>query len=271
LAEYDNIIIGYAKDCYRPAEIADRLQDEHGLSPAIANHAAVERRIRYLKKNKLAELPPTNDAGTLQAKPNTCFFTSSFFPFPFVNIFNHCNYSTGQTARVIAETLMEPGDDEDDDDEDLEDDTKDSEEEQNEQFQKVQQGVFDILLNTGLFWTLETNTQFILLFSRSLCMKVQVSDPQKNGVFVTFSLDGPTDVDLTALHHLVGLPIHELQFNKKSEDIFIPSSRDLDTDASLIKREVIGEPTKCWLAVSIPYYGEKEHNIATLDEFDPTQ
>jgi hypothetical protein len=25
------------------------------------------------------------------------------------------------------------------------------------------------------------------------------------------------------------------------------------------------------LAVSIPYYGEKEHNIATLDEFDPTQ
>jgi hypothetical protein len=45
LAEYDNIIIGYAKDRYRPAEIADRLQDEHGLSPAIANRAAVERRI----------------------------------------------------------------------------------------------------------------------------------------------------------------------------------------------------------------------------------
>ena len=90
LAEYDNIIIGYVKDHYRPSEIADRLRDEHGLSPAVANRAAVERHIRFLKKNRLADLPPTNDPDTLRAKPTTCFFlfpTDSFL-FPFINSFS---------------------------------------------------------------------------------------------------------------------------------------------------------------------------------------
>ena len=146
---------------------------------------------------------------------------------------------------------------------------EDSEEEPDEHFQEVQQGVFDIIYNTSLFWTLETPTQFVLLFSRSLCTKVQVSNPKKNGVFVNFSSDGPTDADLTALQDMVTLPLHQLQFSGKNEDIFIPSSWDLDTDASLIKKAVIGDPTKRWLAVSIPYYGEQNHNIATLDAYVP--
>ena len=96
-----------------------------------------------------------------------------------------------------------------------------------------------------------------------------MSDPQRNGVFVSFSSDGPTGADLQALHNLVDIPLHLLQFSKKSEDIFIPSSHDLDTDSFLIKKDVIGDPVKWWMAVSIPYYGEKEHNIVTLDEFIP--
>ena len=86
-----------------------------------------------------------------------------------------------------------------------------------------------------------------------------------------FESPGPTDQDLIELEDLTSIPIHELRFPAQSQTIFIPSSRNLDTDESAIKKRVIGDPHQRWLAVSIPYYGEKTHEVALLEAFVPQQ
>jgi len=174
-------------------------------------------------------------------------------------------------AKALADELTEPIPVSSDDSDSESEDANKAEGDDNAIFQEVQQGIFDILSNSGLFWTLETEKQLILLFSWSLCSKVVVSDPQKNGVFVEFSSAGPSDDDLQGLAAMAHLPLHQLVFNPQKEDIFIPSTCDLDIDASKIKRELIGEPTKCWLAVSIPYYGEDTHELAVMDVFNPDE
>ena len=68
VGKYDREIIKYAQLHYKPGQIADLLQQEHGVSPGVANRKSVESRLRYLKKNTLAPLPPTNDISSLGAE-----------------------------------------------------------------------------------------------------------------------------------------------------------------------------------------------------------
>ncbi len=72
VGKYDKEIIKYAHLCYKPGQIADLLQSEHGVSPAVANRKSVKSRLRYIKKNSLAPLPPVNDTATMGAELSKC-------------------------------------------------------------------------------------------------------------------------------------------------------------------------------------------------------
>ena len=68
-------------------------------------------------------------------------------------------------AKALADELTEPIPVSSDDSDSESEDANKAEGDDNTIFQEVQQGIFDILSNSGLFWTLETEKQLILLFS----------------------------------------------------------------------------------------------------------
>ena len=77
LQPYDPDLINHAKFRRKPAMIADILQRQYNLDPSFMTAEKVERRLRYLKQNKLATLPPTNGDISLLAsdKRPTCKFS----------------------------------------------------------------------------------------------------------------------------------------------------------------------------------------------------
>ena len=78
LQPYDQQLLHYAKQRKKPDVIADLLQKEHNLDPSFMTGAKVNRRLRYLKQNKLGTLPPTNGDISLLARDSvkpTCNFS----------------------------------------------------------------------------------------------------------------------------------------------------------------------------------------------------
>ena len=74
LQAYEQDLINHAKFRQKPTMIADILQRQYNLDPSFMTAEKVERRLRYLKQNKLATLPPTNGDISLLAldKRSTC-------------------------------------------------------------------------------------------------------------------------------------------------------------------------------------------------------
>lgn len=64
LSNYDAYIREKLKQGKKPSIIAEELRSEHGLSTTIASTKAVDNRLRYLKRNSLADFPPTNPENT---------------------------------------------------------------------------------------------------------------------------------------------------------------------------------------------------------------
>ena len=94
LAPYTDDIVKYNNLRYPPAKIAEILCLEHDLDPKIMNRKAVKSRLRYVKKNSLKTLAPTNTSGSLRAvdDPNSvCMF--HFF------IFNSDQYIRAESSR----------------------------------------------------------------------------------------------------------------------------------------------------------------------------
>jgi hypothetical protein len=85
VGKYDREIIKYAQMRYKPGQIADLLQQEHGVGPGVANRKSVESRLRYLKKNSLAPLPPTNEISTLGAELSKRATSCNFYFLDFDN------------------------------------------------------------------------------------------------------------------------------------------------------------------------------------------
>jgi hypothetical protein len=67
LAPYDDDIVKYNNLRYPPSKIAEILTIEHDLDPKVMNRRTVEGRLRYLKKNSLKTLAPTNATSSLKA------------------------------------------------------------------------------------------------------------------------------------------------------------------------------------------------------------
>lgn len=83
LQQYDQQLLHYASLRKKPDVIAELLQKEHNLDPSFMTGAKVNRRLRYLKQNKLGRLPPTNGDISLLAhdsvKPTCNFIIYLFF------------------------------------------------------------------------------------------------------------------------------------------------------------------------------------------------
>ena len=67
LQQYDEDLIRHANLWRKPATIAELLQKEYNLDPNFMTPEKVNRRLRYLKQNKLTKLPPTNSEISLLA------------------------------------------------------------------------------------------------------------------------------------------------------------------------------------------------------------
>ncbi len=78
LAPYDDDIVKYNNLCYPPSKIAEILCLEHELNPNLMNRKSVESRLRYLQKNSLKTLAPTNATSSLVAVDDPNAICKSF-------------------------------------------------------------------------------------------------------------------------------------------------------------------------------------------------
>ena len=61
------------------------------------------------------------------------------------------------------------------------------------------------LKSIRMFFTEESPTHWMLIFSRSLSINVDVEDPQKNGIVVRWESSGPTDSELAEIQQFTKL------------------------------------------------------------------
>ena len=84
MSKYDDELVKYNNWRYPPSKIAEILCVEHNLDPSFMNRKSVERRLRYIKKNHLRTLAPTNvnlDAQDLQPPISKCKIIYKIFEF----------------------------------------------------------------------------------------------------------------------------------------------------------------------------------------------
>jgi hypothetical protein len=83
-----------------PTEIADILLRRHDLDPKKMTRAAVDSRLSYLKRNKLATLAPVNSSIDLRAidLPHTCLI----FEFLFLSLI----IFIGQDAAALTGMML---------------------------------------------------------------------------------------------------------------------------------------------------------------------
>jgi hypothetical protein len=86
ISKYDQEIVTLARERKTPTEIAEILLKSHDLDPRKMTRQVIDSRLNYLKRNKLATLPPVNSSIDLRAVdlPQTCKF---FVEFSFLFIF----------------------------------------------------------------------------------------------------------------------------------------------------------------------------------------
>jgi hypothetical protein len=79
LQQYDNDLLFHANFRRKPAVIADLVRQQYNLDKDFITPSKVERRLRYLKHNKLGKLPPTNsDIPFVATTKPTCIFLIFF-------------------------------------------------------------------------------------------------------------------------------------------------------------------------------------------------
>ncbi len=176
IGKYGQEIIKYAQMHYKPGQIADLLQQEHSISPGVANRKSVESRLCYLKKNSLAPLPPTNDISTLGAELSKRA-RSCNYDFLIILIIGLISIFLGTAAQVLGKELTDKPIDVMDNDKESADEPSSS----------IHETLAIAFQNAGLFWQKELPSCWVLIFSCSLSTSIMMEKPEHDGIHLTFT------------------------------------------------------------------------------------
>lgn len=253
LAPYDDDIVKYNNLRYPPSKIAEILCLEHELDPKLMNRKSVESRLRYLKKNTLRTLAPTNVMTNLAAVDDPTPLCKCFLIFFFIKYF----FSGQRAADSLGKTLTDPYEDFDGDKEELVSEVTTS--------VAVDDVIKAFLRDSGFLYFYEGEFAWHIFIGRSMTAKVKCGDAEVNGVRVFFTPLGPSAKELASCS-LVQDHIQELNFLTTEASFFIESPRPLSLDRSSVKKELFPAENPRWLVVTLPW---KDSEKSAAVEFEP--
>ncbi len=73
--------------------------------------------------------------------------------------------------------------------------------------------------------------------------------------------------DLIAVASFTGSPAHKFNFQRITTSVFIPSSKPLWAETSLLQTKFAERPKFCWLVLVVPFKKETPGSVGEMDSF----
>ena len=131
----------------------------------------------------------------------------------------------------------------------------------------VNEEVLMSFMNSGFYYSHETDAHWILILSRFLNTKISVKDIFEEGVTVSFEAVLPTVSFLETVLPKTGIHANMFNFSSMKYDLFISSPKPLDIDPRRILND---DSDPHWLLLVVPFSTEStSHVLLASDVIEP--